>query len=260
MEALPRLLGLFEEFEVESLNLGHQATFSLLSYSTNTGIIVDVGNRIDIVPIVHGYKVTSGVSKVSTGGLQLHDHMRQCLAGRNYSLNSPLDTYIVGNTIERLCYISRCFDEEMEENQNCTERSMHMNDGCKIQSVTLGKERFQVPEGIFKPELWGLDHPGLHVLVKKAIMECSVDVRKEVSQSIFLSGGLTLIPGFKQRLQSELNSILPIPGKVHASAYRYHAAFLGACAHALSPEYSQQKVHKSDWNTERVKLNKYWIM
>ena len=250
---------LFEEFEVEALNVGHQSTFSLLSYSTNTGVIVDIGNRIDIVPIVQGYKVASGVSKVSTGGVQLHDQMRQSLAGRNYALNSPLDTFIIGNTIERLCFISRNYSDEIDDVKSA-ERSVYMNEGCKFQSITLGTERFHVPEGIFKPELWGLDHPGLHVLVRKAIMECSVDVRKEVSQSIFLSGGLTLLPGFKQRLQQELNKILPIPPQVHASSYRYHAAFLGACAHALSPEYQQQKVTKTDWNSERIMLSKYWVM
>ena len=65
-------------------------------------------------------------------------------------------------------------------------------------------ERFEISEGIFKPEVWGLDQAGVHVLVKKAIAECSLDVRREVTQSIFLSGGLTMLPGFKERLEAEL--------------------------------------------------------
>ena len=82
-------------------------------------------------------------------------------------------------------------------------------------------ERFEISEGIFKPEVWGLDQAGVHVLVKKAIAECSLDVRREVTQSIFLSGGLTMLPGFKQRLEAELEKLLPARPRVHASPHRY---------------------------------------
>merc|ERR1712080_594799 len=82
--------------------------------------------------------------------------------------------------------------------------------------------------GIFKPEVWGLDQAGVHGLVKKAIAECSLDVRREVTQSIFLSGGLTMLPGFKQRLEAELEKLLPARPRVHASPHRQHAAFMGA--------------------------------
>ena len=83
-------------------------------------------------------------------------------------------------------------------------------------------ERFEISEGIFKPEVWGLDQAGVHVLVKKAIAECSLDVRREVTQSIFLSGGLTMLPGFKERLEAELEKLLPAKPRVHASPHRCH--------------------------------------
>jgi actin beta/gamma 1 len=135
--------------------------------------------------------------------------------------------------------------------------------GGGLRTVKLGTERFEVAEGIFKPEVWGQDQAGVHVLVKKAIAECSLDVRREVSQSIFLSGGLTMLPGFKQRLEAELERLLPAKPRVHASPYRWpelakaeclcdpflrqHAAFLGAQAHALSPAYSQARILRADW-------------
>ena len=92
--------------------------------------------------------------------------------------------------------------------------------GGGLAKISLGVERFETAEGIFKPEVWGLDQAGVHVLVKKAVTECSLDVRREVSQSIFLSGGLTMLPGFKQRLEAELEKILPVRPRVHASPYR----------------------------------------
>ena len=64
----------------------------------------------------------------------------------------------------------------------------------KNTKLEMGSERFEAVEGLFKPELWGLDQAGVHVLVHKAIRECSMDVRKEITQSIFLAGGLSMIP------------------------------------------------------------------
>ena len=45
---------LFEEFGMQSFNLTHQSVLSLLSYNSTSGIVVDIGERIDIVPIMDG--------------------------------------------------------------------------------------------------------------------------------------------------------------------------------------------------------------
>ena len=45
---------LFETFNLKSANLTHQSVVSLLSYNVTSGIIVDIGERIDVVPIVDG--------------------------------------------------------------------------------------------------------------------------------------------------------------------------------------------------------------
>jgi actin-related protein len=36
-----------------------------------------------------------------------------------------------------------------------------------------------------------------------------MDIRKEMSQNIFLTGGCTLIPGFAERLELELTKLCP---------------------------------------------------
>lgn len=250
---------LFDEFEVKSVNMGHQSVFTLHSYNTDTGIVVDIGERMEIVPIVSGYKVQSGLSRAATGGMEMCNHMTQALLGRNYSLTAHLDTYIVRQVVERLCYVSRSFETEME-NFKGEEKSLNLSEGSRISSVTLGPERFQITEGIFKPEGWGLDQDGVHLLVKKAISECSVDVRKQVSQSIFLGGGLTLVPGFKHRLELELTKLLPVRPRVHASPYRYHAAFLGACAHATSKDYERTRITRAQWKARNVDVAKSWVL
>ena len=75
--------------------------------------------------------------------------------------------------------------------------------------LTLDSGRFQAPEGLFHPQAWGLDNPGVHQMVHKAIQECSMDARKTMARSIFLAGGLTMLPGFTDRLREELAALLP---------------------------------------------------
>jgi len=247
---------LFDEFEVKAVNMGHQTVFTLHSYCATTGIVVDIGERMDIVPIVDGYKVQSGISRTATGGLELATHMRHSLLGRNYSLTSMLDGYVVRHVIEKLCYIPKNYDAEVDKykkDETLAEKTVSVEEGSAGSSITIGTDRFETTEGIFKPEVWGLDQAGVHVLVKKAITECSLDARKEVTQSIFLSGGVTMLPGFNHRLEVELEKILPVRPKVHASPYRYHAAFLGASSHATSPAYNTTKIKREDWISGHAK-------
>lgn len=49
----------------------------------------------------------------------------------------------------------------------------------------------------------------MHKLVAKAIRECSVDVRREMSKSIYVSGGVSMLPGFPGRLQLEMDRLTP---------------------------------------------------
>ncbi|KAB7505522.1 actin [Armadillidium nasatum] len=83
---------------------------------------------------------------------------------------------------------------------------------CSIETtlnLSLDFGRFQATEGLFNPDAWGLDHPGLHKLVHKAIQECSMDIRKELSRSIFLVGGVSQLPGIVDRLTVEIDNLTP---------------------------------------------------
>ncbi|KAK2718641.1 hypothetical protein QYM36_005847 [Artemia franciscana] len=128
------------------------------------------------------------------------------------------------------------------------------------EELILDSGRFQVPEGLFHPEAWGLDHPGVQKLVSRAIQECGVDIRKEMSRSIFLAGGVTMLPGFAERLEEEVNRLTPsgITPKVHASPYRYHAAYLGASEFASSPAFDQQRINLEDWKSIGPNVIRKW--
>ena len=62
---------LFEEFGVRSVNMAHQAVFAMYAYDARSGIVVDMGERMDIVPIVDGYKLNSGITRSPVGGAEM---------------------------------------------------------------------------------------------------------------------------------------------------------------------------------------------
>ena len=258
---------LFDEFGVKALNMAHQSIFAFYSYSARSGIMVDLGERMDVVPIVDGYKVQSGISRSVVGGAEMRSKMQHYLLGRNYSLTSFIDGFITRYALEQSAYMSRHFDRELDayhQEPAKIDRAIVVasddSPDAPVKRMELGSERFEACEGLFKPELWGLDQAGVHVLVHKAIKECSMDARKEVTQSIFLAGGLTLIPGLRERLEAEVEKLTPVKPRVHASPYRYHAAYLGAVVHASSEAFRKTRVTKSEWRSGEAKVDRTWTM
>lgn len=75
--------------------------------------------------------------------------------------------------------------------------------------ITVDSARFKAPEGLLKSELLGVDSQTLPQLIKEVITKCPMDLRREMWQSIYLSGGTTLIDGFPERLEAELKDIAP---------------------------------------------------
>jgi hypothetical protein len=57
-----------------------------------------------------------------------------------------------------------------------------------IRNVEVDMARFQATEGLFNPEIWGLDGLGIHKLIVKAIQSCSMDLRREMAKNIYLAG------------------------------------------------------------------------
>lgn len=75
-------------------------------------------------------------------------------------------------------------------------------------SVTVDTARYRCTEGLFKPSVWGKDNPGIHELTVKAIMACSIDIRKQMCRNIYLSGGGSMSPGWFNKLKEKFEGLL----------------------------------------------------
>ena len=45
---------LFDKFGAQGVNLTHQSILAMWSYNATSGVVVDVGDRMDVVPVIDG--------------------------------------------------------------------------------------------------------------------------------------------------------------------------------------------------------------
>ncbi|CAG0896009.1 unnamed protein product, partial [Darwinula stevensoni] len=259
---------LIDTFGFCAVNVTHQSVLALYAYNAESGIVVDIGERMDIVPITQGYIVECGVSRIPYGGEQMHDHLTKFLHQKHVWLSSEVERLVARYALENLCYVASHYNAELARFRKCPHEfqrildlTPYFHDGAPPwKEVVLDSGRFQSPEGLFNPEAWGMDNPGVHKCVAKAVHEVGMDLRKEMVRNIVLAGGVTLIPGFPERLTMEVDKLTPpsLTPKVHASPDRYHASYLGATVLANSPAFDQSKITREDWAKYGSGLLKKW--
>ncbi|XP_054721186.1 uncharacterized protein LOC129230973 [Uloborus diversus] len=259
---------LLEDLKVKAVSLTNQALLTLYAHDVSTAVIVDVGNRVDILPVVDGFIVENGVTKLPYGGQRIIHHMKHALASKHLSLSSEIDSFMVQYIMENAAYVAQDFDTEVQlstGNTDVIKKSIALpqfgKDSAMLE-ISLDDARFKIPEGLFKPELWGLDNQGIHQLVQKAIQATSVDARKRIAESIYVSGGVTMLPGFVERLSKEVSKLskTKVMPKVFASKYRYHCSYIGACKFASMKEFPQVCINYDEYSKDRVASLKKFVL
>merc|ERR1712202_107562 len=84
--------------------------------------------------------------------------------------------------------------------------------------VTVHNQMIRCPELMFKPSLDGKEMMGLHELTRKTVNDCDLDVRKDLLGNVVMSGGTTMFPNMPERLQGEIQGLVPEATKVKVIA------------------------------------------
>ena len=79
------------------------------------------------------------------------------------------------------------------------------------QILRMSVERFAIPEGIFRPSDVGLpkEWAGLARSIHQSIQKCPEYLRAAMYRSIYLTGGLSQLENLRDRLESELRTLVP---------------------------------------------------
>ncbi|KAJ1722344.1 Actin- protein 6, partial [Coemansia biformis] len=110
------------------------------------------------------------------------------------------------------------------------------DDVAGAQVLPLGNERFAVPEALFHPSDVGLEQGGVHAAVAQAVAACDEALRGVLCANIVLTGGSAALPGFRERLEREVQALVPHRVRIATPADPARWAWHGGCALAAQPD------------------------
>ena len=115
-------------------------------------------------------------------------------------------------------------------------------------------ERLSSTEIIFDPSLI-IDHncpPGIAQMAQKSILSCDSDLMINMYNNIVLTGGSTMMPGFKERFENEIIRIAEQTAKtdinVFADLHRKNAAWIGGSMLASFSTFKDMCITKEEYD------------
>jgi actin-related protein len=199
---------MFEQFGVPELNISIQGVLALTGRGHTTGVVLDCGEGVShTIPVIEGYCIDNAIQRLDLAGGELNTLLGKLLAQEHLSMTTSSDRYHLRQMKEKHCYCALDPAREVAE-----EVIYKLPDG---REVSLKDERWKCPEALFDPSRVGLEAMGVGGMVWDTVSECPLDVRRQLLQSITLSGGSTLFPGFKQRLTKEIQNLAPLASQSH---------------------------------------------
>ncbi|KAM8927472.1 actin-like [Pelodytes ibericus] len=218
---------MFEVFNVPALYIAVQATLSLYASGRTTGIVLDSGDGVThTVPIYEGYHIAHAGSRLDVAGRDITEYFMRILLESGLSFVNSAEREIVRDIKEQLCYVVLDPIKEVQKKIHKIMKQYQLPDG---NIISLGNQLFRAPEILFKPSYIGMETPGIHQMVFNTVLKCDIDIRRDLYNSVLLSGGSTLFPGLDTRMLKEIQIQAPagVPVKIIAPPERKYCAWIG---------------------------------
>ena len=256
------------------------------------------GGSTSVTPVHEGYVLQKALVRSPMSGDKMTDYLLSVLQGKGvqirpaYSLSKKVgkdgtvhkvgdaagmentrDSYkmymqkqIVNDIKESLCRTSEThFDETA--NAQIPFAQYELPDG---KTIDVGVERFKACELLFNPALleadkcsaFGVQGPSeltaMQDMVTEAVGKSDADIKKDLYQNVILTGGNTLFPQFKERLERDLGeSVSGFKVKIispAATTERRFSVWIGGSILASLGSFQQMWVSKKQWSEEGSKI------
>ncbi|KAJ2083576.1 Actin- protein 6 [Coemansia sp. RSA 988] len=266
----------FEEYQFASMARAPTTRFAVansgnLIYGNGPNpeciLVIDIGHAFSyIVPYHNNRQISAGVRRVDVGGRILTNYLKETVSFRYWNMMD--ETYIMNAVKERCCFVSQDFRRDIEATRGCIGQRkgnsplgleyvlpdfMHSKQGfikgqggeeekqmTDKQLLPLCNERFAIPEALFHPSDIGLEQGGLHQAVVQAVNACPEDLRAVLLANIVLVGGGAGLNGLHQRLQCEVQAMVPHTVRVKVPDDPITWAWRGGCTLAGDNELVSQ--------------------
>ena len=88
------------------------------------------------------------------------------------------------------------------------DRALGLDGGPREHIVTIGNERFTVPELLFTPSDIGMQQEGISGTILQSVYSLPKGLWQPLLANILVVGGSSKFPGFMERLEAELRSLI----------------------------------------------------
>ena len=246
---------MFETFNTPAVFPCSSSLLSLYGSGRTTGLVVETGHTFSVtVPICKGYSLPHAILKQELSGSQLSDFLTNSLSDRQlYSSSCQRDRKMIRYVKETLSFVSHNYQHQIST-PSAGKSIYRLPDGNQ---VSFGNELFLIPETLFQPSLSAAydnicqpNGVGIHESVHLSINKCDSDIRKHLYNNVVLSGGNSLFPGFRERLEREISLLSPQTNqvKVIAPQERKLLAWIGGANLASLSVFTQMCTSKQEYD------------
>lgn len=182
---------MFELYNVQNAYVAPQCILSLYGVGKTTGLSVDIGSGVtQIAPIYDGYKIDHAIDRYDLAGQDITEYAQRLLELEGHRLKFETVQIIKEKYSKAQSYV-------LPDNT-----TIYLKDTIHL-----------APQILFDPSLIGLEFEGIHLNIVKSINKTSIDARRELYDSVVLSGGSTLYKNledsFINQLNRELINVIP---------------------------------------------------
>ncbi|KAI9910522.1 hypothetical protein PsorP6_010225 [Peronosclerospora sorghi] len=258
---------------------------SLRFLTSTCHLVVDSGfSFTHVVPLIDGRVYAPGVRRLNVSGKLLTNYLKEIVSYRQWNVMD--DTPVINELKEALCYCSLEFEKDLKRYHNDREARKHwilpdfvrtfkgrcreddsenmdllsdeerrderpsMTAREEEQALEMGIEMVTVPEVLFNPSDIGINQAGIAETIVQSVEACPNELAGCFYANILLVGGNTKFKNFRQRLERELRSVVPIDFDIglHEPADPILAAWEGCCSLARSNALSNRVVSKKEYD------------
>lgn len=207
-------------------------------------MVVDIGHsHTTVTPLYHGQPFHSACRRLEIGGKTLTNHLKDVLSR---TVEVQKEDWIVQEIKEDVCFVSQAFSSDLERvwkgglkdpreidtsivvdyvlpdyeavkrgfarphdpKISRKDRALGLDGGPREHIVTIGNERFTVPELLFTPSDIGLQEEGVPGTILQSIYSLPQGLCQPFLGNILVVGGSSKFPGLMKRLEDELRSMV----------------------------------------------------
>uniref|UniRef100_A0A095AGB3 Actin-like protein 6A n=1 Tax=Schistosoma haematobium TaxID=6185 RepID=A0A095AGB3_SCHHA len=284
---------LFEKFKVPAFYIAKNAALTCFANGRHTGLVLDCGAiHTSAVPVYDGLVLTQEAPRLIMDELKIEVvpyyrvaskfsvHLRFCDNSEflESACTEPVNEREPAKWKERtnLPPVSTSYENYMLkcQIQDFVASVLQVSEDRYDQSQTdtfpmvgyefpngfnfeLGHERFQIPEALFDPsillEAGGSSMLSMRYIVASSISMCDIDIRPSLYSNIIVVGGNSLITGFTDRLQRDLNIKTPPSMRLKVNfpsttAERRYSSWIGGSILGSLGTFQQMWISSQEYN------------